>query len=193
VADQGEIVIVVLRMGHRPQRDKRITTHVCLTARAFGADGVYLWRTDENVKKTIDDLGKIWGDNFFVECKHYQKVLNGWEGMIVHLTMYGEKIDKITEIREKSTNKDILIVVGAEKVPPEVYEAADYNISVGSQPHSEVAALAVFLDRLSGGKSLYKEFDNAVMRIVPSAKGKKIREKDLNRTDQKEQRRENGT
>jgi len=91
--------------------------------------------------------------------------------------MYGEKIDKIEEIREKSKDRDILIVVGAEKVPPEVYEKADYNISIGSQPHSEVAALAVFLDRFFKDRDLYKEFEDAEMRILPSAKGKIVIEK----------------
>ncbi len=30
------MMIAVLRLGHRPERDKRITTHVALTSRAFG-------------------------------------------------------------------------------------------------------------------------------------------------------------
>lgn len=173
--NQGEILIAVLRIGHRPQRDKRITTHVCLVARAFGADGIFVWRKDEKIKENLDKLVKAWGGDFFVDFKNYKKVLNEWKGMIVHLTMYGEKIDKIGEIRNKS--KDILIVVGAEKVPPEVYEKANYNISVGSQPHSEVAALAVFLDRLFEGKNLYKKFEDAEMEIVPSPKGKTVIEK----------------
>src|SRR5437899_7656394 len=32
--------IVVLRMGHRIQRDWRLTTNVCIPARAMGSDGV---------------------------------------------------------------------------------------------------------------------------------------------------------
>ena len=32
----------VLRLGHRRERDKRITSHLGLTARAFGADEVIL-------------------------------------------------------------------------------------------------------------------------------------------------------
>ena len=32
----------VLRLDHRLKRDTRITTHVCLTARAFGASKIYL-------------------------------------------------------------------------------------------------------------------------------------------------------
>ncbi len=175
--DQGEILIAVLRIGHRPQRDKRITTHVCLVARAFGADGIFIWREDKKIKETLDDVVKAWGGDFFVDFKNYKKILDEWNGIIVHLTMYGEKIDKIEEIREKSKDRDILIVVGAEKVPPEVYEKADYNISIGSQPHSEVAALAVFLDRFFKDRDLYKEFEDAEMRILPSAKGKTVIEK----------------
>lgn len=34
--------IYILRLGHRPKRDRRVTTHVILVARAFGAKGVYI-------------------------------------------------------------------------------------------------------------------------------------------------------
>ncbi|MDC1420251.1 tRNA (cytidine(56)-2'-O)-methyltransferase, partial [Euryarchaeota archaeon] len=34
--------ISVLRLGHRRERDKRITSHLGLTARAFGADEIIL-------------------------------------------------------------------------------------------------------------------------------------------------------
>ena len=46
--------IVVLRLGHRIPRDLRVTTHVCLTARAFGADGLILADVvDTALEKTI--------------------------------------------------------------------------------------------------------------------------------------------
>jgi len=35
-------MITVLRIGHRISRDKRITTHVALVARAFGADKILI-------------------------------------------------------------------------------------------------------------------------------------------------------
>jgi len=101
--------------------------------------------------------------------------LREWKGKIVHLTMYGIHIDEaIPKIREVAKKEDILIVVGAEKVPREVYEIAHYNVAVGNQPHSEVAALAVFLDRLLEGKGLKKEFKNAKVKIIPQEKGKKV-------------------
>ena len=50
---------------------------------------------------------------------------------------------------------------------------SDFNVSIGNQPHSECAALAVFLDRFFAGEELAKDFGEAKMRIVPSARGKK--------------------
>ncbi len=86
--------------------------------------------------------------------------------------MYGEKIDDVAKKVRK--NKNILIVVGAQKVPRTIYEKADYNISVGNQPHSEISALAILLDRLHKGTQFDMKFDNSVRRIVPTKKGKKV-------------------
>jgi len=84
--------------------------------------------------------------------------------------MYGESLSKaLPTIRSKK----LLIVVGAEKVPREVYDLADRNISVGNQPHSEVAALAIFLDRYSGGRKLERDFRGG-MTIVPNPRGKTV-------------------
>lgn len=95
----------------------------------------------------------------------------------MHLTMYGERVqDKTKEIAK--LNVPLLVIVGGEKVPYEIYQMADYNISVTSQPHSEVAALAVFLDRVFEGKELEKKFGNAKIRVTPSARGKIILEDD---------------
>ena len=38
--------VFILRVGHRPERDQRVTTHVGLTARALGAKGMYLAAAD---------------------------------------------------------------------------------------------------------------------------------------------------
>jgi tRNA (cytidine56-2'-O)-methyltransferase len=69
--------------------------------------------------------------------------------------------------------KDLLVAVGAEKVPAEMYQLADWNVAVGNQPHSEVAALAVFLDRLFQGEELGREFEGG-LKIVPSSRGKEV-------------------
>lgn len=170
-------MIVVLRLGHRPERDKRITTHVALTARAFGSDGIIITTKDEHVEESVKDVIKRWGGPFFIEFnENWRKILREWDGKIVHLTMYGIPVDeilpKIKEDMKKGEN--LLIVVGAEKVPRDVYELSDYNVAIGNQPHSEVAALAVFLDRLLEGKGLKKEFKDAKVRIIPQERGKKV-------------------
>lgn len=91
--------------------------------------------------------------------------------MKVHLTMYGEPIkERIEEIKKE---RDILVIVGAEKVPREVFDLADYNIAIGNQPHSEVAALAIFLDRYTEGGWQNKKFEGE-MEIVPMKKGKRV-------------------
>ncbi|AAB99395.1 TPA: tRNA (cytidine(56)-2'-O)-methyltransferase [Methanocaldococcus jannaschii] len=176
------MVVEVLRLGHRGDRDKRISTHVALTARALGADKIIFTTEDEHVENSVKKVVESWGGNFeFVVEKHWRKYIREFKkrGIVVHLTMYGANINEIMpEIREISRDKDILVIVGAEKVPKEVYELADYNVSVGNQPHSEVAALAIFLDRLFEGKTLYRDFEDAKIKIVPSKDGKVvIREK----------------
>jgi len=47
------MTLEVLRLGHRPARDKRITTHVCLTARALGATRVRIAEKDAAGNITI--------------------------------------------------------------------------------------------------------------------------------------------
>lgn len=169
-------VIAVLRIGHRIDRDKRVTTHVALVARAFGADIIYITTKDEKIKKNIQSVCQRFGGNFQVQTGvDHKKIIKSWKGSIVHLTMYGEELEKA--INHLDTNRDLLIIVGAEKVPPYFYEIADINVSVGNQPHSEVAALAVFLDRFTKAAWQKKEFDGNI-QIIPCVKGKKVLSKE---------------
>ncbi|MFQ5975506.1 MAG: tRNA (cytidine(56)-2'-O)-methyltransferase [Candidatus Hydrothermarchaeales archaeon] len=168
--------IVVLRLGHRPLRDKRVTTHVALVARAFGADEMILTVEDEGIKETITDVTKRWGGNFSINClSDWEAYIKSWNGVVVHLTMYGMPVnDVITDVKASlKESKDLLLVVGGEKVPGELFRLADFNVSVGNQPHSEVSALAIFLDRFFEGKELLKEF-NGETKIIPSKRSKKV-------------------
>jgi len=171
--------IYILRYGHRPERDKRITTHVALVARAFGASGFILGDiVDEAVYKSIVKVLEFWGGDFHVEMgvdsEKYCVLWRRNNGVIVHLTMYGLHVDDVIE-KIRQDNRDLLVVVGAKKVPRFFYEVADYNVAIGHQPHSEVAALAVFLDRLFMGKELYLKFPNAKIEVVPSPRGKVVK------------------
>ena len=72
-------------------------------------------------------------------------------GIVVHLTAYGENIQTSDVLNElKMLKKDILVLVGSQKVPGEFYssEVSDFNVSVGNQPHSECSALAIFLRQI---------------------------------------------
>jgi tRNA (cytidine56-2'-O)-methyltransferase len=173
------VKVIVLRLGHRPERDKRVTTHVGLVARAFGASGFVLGDVKDN--KVVERLKKVcdvWGRKDFlvldgVSSVEYVKSWKELGGVVVHLTMYGLHIDDVIgEIR--SLSKDLLTIVGAAKVPRIYYELADYNVAVGHQPHSEVAALAVFLDRFYEGKELKFIYSDAKLQVEPSARGKKV-------------------
>lgn len=172
--------VVVLRLGHRPQRDKRISTHVALIARAFGAIGViFADVVDEKIRESVRKVVETWGGPFFIEMGvPWKKAIKDWKergGIVVHLTMYGENIEGSDVLeRIRRTGKDIMVVVGAEKVPREVYNLADFNVAIGNQPHSECAALAVFLDRLYEGKELLREFENAKLKIIPCPRGKRV-------------------
>ena len=86
---------------------------------------------------------------------------------------YDEVIGKkVSSDIQKEEN--VLIVVGAEKVPREIYEQADYNVSIGNQPHSEISALAILLDRIQKGKQFEKKFSNSKRDIIPSKNGKNV-------------------
>lgn len=170
-------MVVVLRIGHRRVRDQRLTTHVCLAARAFGAEGVFVH--GERDEKLIEGVRKVagkWGGNFFAEqVEDHNGFIREWKkkgGKIVHLTMYGERVQDVAGKLRKE--KKLLVVVGAEKVEKEMYEVADYNVSVTNQPHSEVAALAILLDRCFEGGELEGVFDGAKVKIVPNKCGKSV-------------------
>jgi len=85
--------------------------------------------------------------------------------------MYGENLDK--GIKKIDKKRNLLVIIGAEKVPPELYQIADFNISVGNQPHSEVAALAIFLDRYTKGAWINNKY-NGKIEIIPKNRGKKV-------------------
>lgn len=170
-----KLKIEVLRIGQRLVRDDRVTTHVMLVARAFGASKIFMNEVNPEIKDTLEKVNKSWGSNFELEfIEDWKKLLKSKKksAKIVHLTMYGENINDVQEkIRNESS---MLIVVGAEKVPREIYEYADYNVAVGNQPHSEIGALAITLDRIQNGKQFDAKYDNARLEIVPTKKGKKV-------------------
>lgn len=163
-------MITVLRLGHRRGRDDRISTHVGLTARQFGADKIiYSGKKDSNMMESLEDVCERWGGGFEVEYREdFRRVIKDFEGLKFHLTMYGEPFqDKISGMKEEMGERDVLVIVGSQKVPREVYGFADYNIAVGNQPHSEVTATGIFLYELNG-REVPEDFEGAKVKVVPS-------------------------
>jgi len=173
--------IMVLRWGHRPQRDARLTTHVALTARALGASGFILTDLEDRIiKETVEKVVEKWGGSFSFETgTPWKKAVKDWKakgGIVVHLTAYGENIEKSDALqRIKARGKDVLVIVGSQKVPREFFSQtiSDFNVAIGNQPHSECASLAVFLDRFFEGRELMKSFEKAKVKISPQKRGKK--------------------
>lgn len=168
----------VLRLGHRVGRDSRITTHFFLIARAFGASlGILTGDEDKSVLEGIEKVAKSWGGAFQIShSQSWRKSVREWKakgGRVVHLTAYGIPVQEaVGKIREEG--RDILVVGGGAKVPGDMYALADWNVSVTSQPHSECAALAVFLDRLFEGRELELKFTDAKIRVEPNPRGKTV-------------------
>jgi len=177
----GGAELTVVRLGHRQQRDKRITSHLGLTARALGADHFLLCGDeDEHVMETISGVTNRFGGTF--SATHDKKPM-GWlkafkreGGVVIHLTMYGEQLKQATAAIPRDTK--LAVVVGGAKVPGEMYALADFNIGVGNQPHSEVAALALFLHELLGEIPGQDRFEGGRLEIQPSASGKVVVEKE---------------
>jgi len=173
---QGEPEVAVLRYGHRPGRDDRMTTHVGLTARALGADRVLFPDNATQSAETVRDITGRFGGPFDVELTgELNATVENWGGVVVHLTMYGERVQDVEgDVRDAHREAPLLVVVGGEKVPGDVYEHADWNVGVTNQPHSEVAGLAVFLDRLFDGRELDRDYEDAERRVVPEELGKHV-------------------
>jgi len=164
--------VEVLRVGHRPGRDPRLSTHVALVARAFGARRLYLHPPDDHVARSLAALRERWGGTFdVVPAPSWRMVVHDAPGPVVHLTMYGQPLARLLPRLRRA--RELLLVVGGAKVPPRLYGDATFNVSVGSQPHSEVAALAIVLRELLGLPGS-RPFRGARQRIVPRARGKSV-------------------
>jgi tRNA (cytidine56-2'-O)-methyltransferase len=179
-------LVTILRIGHRIKRDKRITTHLALVARAFGASRIIIaGEKDPNLERSMKKVVSEWGGNFqveFIPKDEWKNTIEQWKERnrkIIHLTMYGENLIEFEQntlfesLRRPQNLNNLLIVVGSKKVPGKIFSYADWNIAIGNQPHSEVSSLAVFLDHFMP-QALKISFDNAEKQIIPSVNGKKM-------------------
>jgi len=116
---QGSHEVVVLRYGHRPGRDDRMTTHVGLTARALGADRVLFPDNATQAAETVADITDRFGGPFEIEQTDSQAaIVRNWNGPVVHLTMYGEPIQDVEgEIRAGVDTDPCLSSSAARRFP----------------------------------------------------------------------------
>ena len=172
--------IKLLRLGHRIHRDHRTTTHCALVARAFGSSEMYYCgNEDDSLQSSIEKVNESWGGDFSVTyVKSWKSFINKCKkenNFIILCTMYGKNIpDLESELRSILDIQDIVIIIGSEKIPPELINLADINVAISNQPHSEVAALAILLDRLFQGKQLNLKFPDSKLNIIPQERGKSI-------------------
>ncbi len=157
-------------------RDDRTLTHLCLVSRALGAEAIYLDDAEKDILRTLEEVNKAWGGDFqAVLGRPWKRVMDDAKAegrKVVHLTMYGIPIqDALPELRKL---EKVLVVVGGPKVPGRIYHSSDYNVAVTSQPHSEIAALAILLHEIQGGEELKRSFGKSKLRIIPSARGKMV-------------------
>jgi tRNA (cytidine56-2'-O)-methyltransferase len=149
-----------------------------LTARALGADGIYI--SDVHDRELVEGVNRVvegFGGRFIIEAgKPWRSTVNEWKragGRVVHLTAYGMPLPKVVA-KIRRSNADKLVIVGAEKVPGEIYGLADWNVAVTNQPISEVSALGIFLDWLFGHRRLEDRYASARIQIIPTAHGKTV-------------------
>lgn len=179
----------VLRLGYRKGRDPRITTHLALVSRALGASNFMLaGDKDPDLFENVASVNERFGGE--MTCEHVSGPI-GWlkrftqhdagdgePGVAVHLTMYGEPYrEVIPRIRR---DRPVVVIVGGAKVPSDVFQYAQYNVAVGNQPHSEVAALALFMEGWFGQGGSERHFPDAKLTIEPSARGKSVIDRDRN-------------
>ena len=69
--------IEVLRIGQRIVRDDRVTTHVALVARAFGASKIYMTEINPEIKDTINKINTTWGGKFEIDF------ITNWKDVII--------------------------------------------------------------------------------------------------------------
>ncbi|BCU67378.1 tRNA methyltransferase [Sulfolobales archaeon HS-7] len=145
----------------------------------MGARGIFIAGDEDNALiKKIENVKSMWGGTYFEidYCENPQRLVIEWKkrgGIVIHLTMYGQRINQVMDIIS-TIQKPILIVVGSQKVEGWYYYNSDFNISISSQPHSEIAALAIFLDRIYKGEELDIYFQDSKLRIIPQERGKKV-------------------
>ena len=141
---------------------------LCAAARAFGASNVtFASPKNGRLIKYFKSLNRRWGGTFSVDFtnnwREFLKTKKNYK--IVYLTRYGVPINKVEYTLK--TYKNILIIVTITEAAKNLYQMADFNVSITTQPHAATSAVAVFLHHFFEGRELSLHFENAQYKIVP--------------------------
>lgn len=158
-------MITVLSIG---EKNPRVKLNLCLTARAFGAAKIiFVGRRDANISKHISAINGTWGGIFKVDfassVKSAVEPLTKYKS--VYLTMFGLPLKQLKYTVK--TYKNILLIVTSKEYDKQVGELADFKLSITSQPHSQAAAIAIFLHEFFDGREQAMQFQNAKVKVVP--------------------------
>lgn len=137
------------------------------TARAFGASEIaFTSASDAKLKQKISTLNSKWGGKFSVLfIKNYMEFIHSKAPYKkVLLTRYGTPISK--SIYTLRTYKNLLIIITMREAQKSVERLVDFRVSITTQPHSSVSALAVFLHMFYEGRELALHFENAKYKIA---------------------------
>ena len=78
--------IEVLRIGQRVVRDDRVTTHVALVARSFGAKKIYMNEINPEINDTVSKINRTWGGDFKIE------MIDDWKKIIRERKIWVQKL-----------------------------------------------------------------------------------------------------
>jgi tRNA (cytidine56-2'-O)-methyltransferase len=133
---------------------------------------MFLQPPDPELADRIAAVVERWGGAFeVVPTDDWKSTVRSFDGPVVHLTMYGLPLARV--VPRLARAERVLLVVGGAKVPADLYRRSTLNVAVGHQPHSEVAAVAVVLERLLGLPGP-RRLRGARQVIVPQARGKRV-------------------
>ena len=145
-----------------------------LAARAFGASSI-IFTTPKNsrVVRYFKGLSARWGGNFNVEFTNdWRKELDVKKNYkVVYLTRFGVPIRSVESILR--TYKNLVVVVSTTDNKSAI-RRADFNVSISTQPHTNISAISVFLHEFYSGRELALHFENARYKVVPAARGMRV-------------------
>jgi len=162
-----------------------MTTHVGLTARALGADRVIFPDNAGQSAETVRDITDRFGGPFAVELRDDQKaIVRNFEGVVVHLTMYGERVKTWRETfasrskgrRPPDRRRRREGAVGAVRAR-RLQRGRDEPAALRGRRARRVPRPAV------RGTELDREWEDADRRVMPEATGKTVIDADEERSD----------